>query len=102
MLYLPPRAAFRAGCFFVTVLALSGAATGRATTLAPSAAVVPDHVLVGFRGGASRRAINAAEASAGARELRAIGAGTYVLHVAPGHVDRAVVSLAASPVVRYA
>ena len=102
MLYLPSRAAFRAVCLVVTVLALSGGATGRAGTLTPSAAVVPDHVLVGFRAGASQRAINAAEASAGARELRAIGAGTYVLHVAPGDVDRAISSLAASPVVRYA
>jgi serine protease len=58
-------------------------------------------VLIGFRHARvdERHAI---EARAGASEVETLGAGSYLLHVPPGHVLRAVAALRAQPGVRYA
>jgi serine protease len=65
------------------------------------AAYQDGNVLVGFRhAGAGER--HAIEARAGASEVQALGAGAYLLHVHPGHVQRAVTALRAQPGVRYA
>jgi len=59
------------------------------------------NVLIGFRHARvdERHAI---EARAGASEVETLGAGSYLLHVPPGHVLRAVAALRAQPGVRYA
>jgi serine protease len=59
------------------------------------------NVLIGFRHAwvDERHAI---EARAGASEVETLGAGSYLLHVPPGHVLRAVAALRAQPGVRYA
>ena len=59
------------------------------------------NVLIGFRHTRvdERHAI---EARAGASEVETLGAGSYLLHVSPGHVLHAVAALRAQPGVRYA
>ena len=68
---------------------------------AASGAYQDGNVLIGFRHARvdERHAI---EARAGASEVETLGAGSYLLHVPPGHVLRAVAALRAQPGVRYA
>jgi serine protease len=59
------------------------------------------NVLIGFRHTRANER-HAIEARAGASEVQALGAGTYLLHVRSGHVLRAVTALRGQPGVRYA
>ena len=65
-------------------------------------AFAPDRVLASFTRGTPAETARAIEASAGARELGVVGAGTHLLQVPAGHVLAVVAALKASPLVRYA
>jgi serine protease len=62
----------------------------------------PDRVLAGFTPGTAAETARAIEASAGARQIGIVGAGTHLLQVPAGHVLSVVAALKASPLVRYA
>ena len=78
----------------------SAVARGSAGAVLP--AFAPDHVLASFTRGTTAETARAIEASAGAREIGTVGAGTHLLRVPVGHVLNVVAALKASPRVHYA